>query len=108
VHTCLQVVPRAPDAVGITVWLQVKKRRGHDHAKGLAWVPQRGRLWLEVRKNGGPPRKVRTRVAPSYTDTVGWPLITTGPVWEYDGPGVRIRACASAADGSLLTCTRSH
>ncbi|MFE9484519.1 hypothetical protein ACFYNM_38805 [Streptomyces spororaveus] len=92
---------------GPIVELRIKKIRGVDHARAIGWIPQGGQLWLEVRKNGGAPTRVKTVTAPRYRES-GDPLMTTGAEWEYDGPGVRIRACAAAPGGGMLTCTKAN
>ncbi|MFD3328624.1 hypothetical protein ACFWSF_09515 [Streptomyces sp. NPDC058611] len=92
---------------GPIVELRIKKIGGVDHARAIGWVPQGGQLWLEVRKHGGAPKRARVVTAPTYP-TSGDPLMTTGAEWEYDGPGVKIRACTAAPKGKWLTCTRAN
>lgn len=92
---------------GPIVEMRVKRIGGVDHARAIGWIPQGGQLWLEVRKNGGAPKRARVVTAPRYRES-GDPLMTTGATWERKGPGVTIRACAAAPGGSMLTCTRAH
>ncbi|MDD9383114.1 hypothetical protein M8Z33_42010 [Streptomyces sp. ZAF1911] len=105
---CYRATLMIDGIVGPIVELRIKKINGVDHARAIGWVPQGGQLWMEVRKNSGAPKRVKSVTAPTYTDGDGAPLMTTGPVWEYDGPGVSIRACTAAKDGRWLTCTKSH
>ncbi|MGQ4517368.1 hypothetical protein [Streptomyces sp. DW26H14] len=92
----------------VLVQLHVQRRDGHDHARGDAMIPERGSVWLDVDHSGHTSRTHALTVRPGSTAAHGGSSRqqTTGG-WQYDGPGYRVRACASYP-GHGTVCTAWH
>ncbi|MFD3729473.1 hypothetical protein [Streptomyces sp. NPDC058671] len=89
--------------------LHIQTRRGHDHARAEGWVEEGGAVWMEVRRNGGPAKRVfLKRVPKGGTDNPHAASRQKATGWQYDGPGYLVRGCAANAGDRLKACTGWH
>ncbi|GGV19170.1 hypothetical protein GCM10010275_71030 [Streptomyces litmocidini] len=89
--------------------LHIQTMRGRDHARAEGMVEEGGAVWMEVKKNGGPAKRVYLKRVPKggpenpYAESR---QKSTG--WQYDGPGYLVRGCAANAGDRLKACTGWH
>ncbi|MFD4320468.1 hypothetical protein [Streptomyces sp. NPDC058548] len=89
--------------------LHIQKKRGRDHARAEGWVEEGGAVWMEVKKDGGPAKRVHIKRVPkggTANPHAASRQKATG--WQDDGPGYLVRGCAANAGDSLKACTGWH
>ncbi|MFF8513046.1 hypothetical protein ACF064_33750 [Streptomyces sp. NPDC015492] len=89
--------------------LHIQKKQGRDRARAEGWVEEGGAVWMEVRKDGGPAKRVHLRrVAKGGTANQHAASRQKSTGWQYDGPGYLVRGCAANAGDRLKACTGWH
>ncbi|MCX5388506.1 hypothetical protein [Streptomyces sp. NBC_00094] len=89
--------------------LHIQTMRGRDHARAVGMVEEGGAVWMEVKKNGGPAKRVfLKRVPKGGTDNPNAASRQKATGWQYDGPGYLVRGCAANAGDRLKACTGWH
>lgn len=89
--------------------LHIQTIRGRDHARAEGWVEEGGAVWMEVKRNGGPAKRVHLKRVPkgsTMNPHAASRQKSTG--WQYDGPGYLVRGCAANAGDRLKACTGWH